>query len=150
MESAAKKGNEDKEMATKTYATFFIVAALLATTTLYAGFAMLRHVQSDYGPAILTRKAAFITFVVAYAITLISSIFSSFVAFLCWMNLKRNGALKKSQKMAMLYYSATKLALIAMLLVHISSTYVLYGIKLLGVVEMVAFYFFCCFAITLT
>nr|XP_011465970.1 PREDICTED: uncharacterized protein LOC101314322 isoform X1 [Fragaria vesca subsp. vesca] len=153
MESAAKKGNEEKEMSAKNYATYLIVSSLLVTSVLYAGFAMHRHVQSDYGPAILTRKGAFIVFVVAEAMTLILSIFSCFLAFLCWRNVKRNGALRKAQKLAMLYYSVTVLVLIGMHLVYISSNYVLHGMKLLTMFQMfqmVAFWCFWCFAITLT
>ncbi|KAK9949114.1 hypothetical protein M0R45_004654 [Rubus argutus] len=64
------------------------------------------------------------------AITLISSFSSALVAFVCWMNLKRNGNLNKSQKMALLRDSGTMLALIAMVLAHISGTYALYGQRL--------------------
>lgn len=130
----------------QTCATFFIVDALIATTALYVGLAMLGHVQSDHGSAILTRKVAFITFVISDAITLISSFSSALVAFVCWMNLKRNGNLNKSQKMALLRDSGTMLALIAMVLAHISGTYALYGIKLPGAVTIASFCFLCYFA----
>jgi len=84
-EEEEKKNNDVKnkeEALSKVRESHLVVAALIATVTFAATFTLPGGYKSDRGTAILAKKAAFIVFVIADAMSMVLSIFAVFIHFL--------------------------------------------------------------------
>lgn len=113
------------ERTEKTINTHIIVAALITTVALTAGFAVPGGFDAEKGPTqgspVLLTKAAFRTFIVTDAIALVFSISSLFLYF--WTILIKDKAIYYA---TMLFWGSTLLNLLsiaAMMLAFISGTY---------------------------
>jgi hypothetical protein len=74
--------NKEKEDAmSKVRESHLVVAALIATVTFAAGFTIPGGYKSNQGTAILTKKAAFIIFVISDSISMVLSICAVFIHF---------------------------------------------------------------------
>ena len=92
------ESKEDKEKRTsalqKQGETHLIVSALITTVTFAAGFTLPGGYKDDDGKAILSKEAAFIAFVVADTIAIVSSLCAVFLHFFMTMR-KREEFLAK-------------------------------------------------------
>jgi hypothetical protein len=77
-----EKNKEEEEALSKARESHLVVAALIATVTFAAAFTLPGSYKSDRGTAILAKKAAFIVFVIADAMSMVLSIFAVFIHFL--------------------------------------------------------------------
>ena len=84
-----KESKEDKEKRTSALReqgkNHLIVSALITTVTFAAGFTLPGGYKDDDGKAILSKKAAFITFVVTDTIAMVSSLYAVFLHFFMTM-----------------------------------------------------------------
>ena len=81
-ENNDEKNKEEEEALSKTRESHLVVAALIATVTFAAAFTLPGGYKSDRGTAILAKKAAFIVFVIADAMSMMFSILAVFIHFL--------------------------------------------------------------------
>jgi hypothetical protein len=81
-ENNDEKNKEEEEALSKARESHLVVAALIATVTFAAAFTLPGDYKSDRGTTILAKKAAFIVFVIADAMSMVLSIFAVFIHFL--------------------------------------------------------------------
>jgi len=77
-----EENKEEEEALSKARESHLVVAALIATVIFAAAFTLPGGYKSDRGTAILAKKAVFIVFVIADAMSMVLSIFAVFIHFL--------------------------------------------------------------------
>lgn len=136
-----EKGNKGDKGNKEVEDIHMVVATLIATVSFAAGFTMPGGYQGDKGPdqgfAILTKSAAFQTFVITNTIAMTLSSCSVLMQ-LYWSGYKIKGKIITKFEEFTFVYLCTMLALIAMVIAFITGTYAVLGYSSgLGIVVLV-------------